>query len=73
MKARFFAESGTVLKVSYFRRFQEELGATRPTEIVIIDGLDPGWVTVMQYSNYAWRDIPDSWMQRDYLARFNLN
>ncbi|RDV00565.1 outer membrane lipoprotein-sorting protein [Trinickia dinghuensis] len=73
VKARFYAESGTLLKVSYFRRFQEELGAVRPTEIVIIDGLDPGWVTVMRYSNYAWRDIPDSWMQREYLARFKPN
>ncbi len=42
----------------------------RPTEVVIIDGLTPSWVTVMRYSNYAWRDIPDSWLQRDYLSRF---
>ncbi|MGN6652178.1 outer membrane lipoprotein-sorting protein [Trinickia sp.] len=73
VKARFYAESGTLLKASYFRRFQQELGTVRPTEIVIIDGLDPGWVTVMRYSNYAWRDIPDSWMQHDYLARFKPN
>ena len=73
VKARFYAESGTLLKVSYFRRFQEELGAERPTEIVIIDGLDPGWVTVMRYSNYAWRAIPDAWMQHDYLAHFEPN
>ena len=73
VKARFYAESGTLLKTSYFRRFQEELGAVRPTEIVIIDGLDPGWVTVMRYSNYEWRDIPDAWMQHDYLAHFSPN
>jgi outer membrane lipoprotein-sorting protein len=73
VKARFYAESGTLLKVSYFRRFQTELGTVRPTEIVIIDGLDPGWVTVMRYSNYAWRAIPDAWMQHDYLARFEPN
>ena len=42
----------------------------RPTETVIIDGLDPNWVTVMRYSDYAWRDIPESWLQRDYLPRF---
>lgn len=73
VKARFYAESGTLLKASYFRRFREALGAVRPTEIVIIDGLDPGWVTVMRYSNYQWRDIPDSWMQHDYLAHFKPN
>lgn len=73
VKARFYAESGTLLKASYFRRFKEELGTVRPTEIVIIDGLDPGWVTVMRYSNYQWRNIPDAWMQHDYLARFKPN
>ena len=73
VKARFYAESGTLLKASYFRRFQEELGTVRPTEIVIIDGLDPGSVTVMRYSNYEWRDIADSWMQHDYLAHFKPN
>ncbi|PMS16865.1 outer membrane lipoprotein-sorting protein [Trinickia dabaoshanensis] len=73
VKARFHAESGTVLKVAYFRRFQEELGAIRPTEVVIIDGLSPDWITVMRYSNYAWKEIPEAWMQRDYLARFSPN
>ena len=42
----------------------------RPTEVVIIDGLDPAWVTVMRYSQYTWRDTPDAWFQRDYLPRF---
>jgi outer membrane lipoprotein-sorting protein len=70
VKGRFYAESGKLLKTAYFRRYQLQLGVERPTETVIIDGLDPNWVTVMQYSDYAWRDIPDSWMQRDYLPRF---
>jgi hypothetical protein len=25
---------------------------------------------VMRYSDYAWRDVPDAWFQRDYLPRF---
>nr|WP_240702145.1 outer membrane lipoprotein-sorting protein [Trinickia terrae] len=70
VKARFYTESGALLKVAYFRKFQQELGAERPTETVIIDGLDPNWVTVMRYSNYTWRDVPDAWLQRAYLARF---
>lgn len=32
--------------------------------------LDSNWVTVMRFSDYAWRDIPDAWLQRDYLSRF---
>ncbi|MBC7484502.1 MAG: outer membrane lipoprotein-sorting protein [Rhizobacter sp.] len=70
VKARFFAESGHLLKTAYYRKFQAQLGRERPTEIVIIDGLDPAWVTVMRYSDYAWREVPDAWLQRDYLPRF---
>jgi len=68
--ARFYAESGRLLKKAYYRKFQPQLGRERPTEVVIIDGLDPGWVTVMRYSDYAWREVPDAWLQRDYLPRF---
>ncbi|WP_042303829.1 outer membrane lipoprotein-sorting protein [Paraburkholderia kururiensis] len=73
VKARFFAASGSVLKIAYYRHYQDQLGAARPTETVIIDGLDPGWVTVMRYSDYAWRDIPDAWLQRAYLSRFKAD
>lgn len=70
VKSRFFAESGHLLKTAYYRKFQLQLGRERPTEVVIIDGLDPAWVTVMRYSDYAWRDVPEAWLQRDYLPRF---
>lgn len=70
VKAHFFAESGHLLKTAYYRKFQQQLGRERPTEVVIIDGLDTSWVTVMRYSDYAWRDVPDAWLQRDYLPRF---
>jgi hypothetical protein len=70
VKGRFLAESGRLLKTAYYRKFAHQLGRERPTEVVIIDGLDPQWVTVMRYSDYAWRDVPDAWLQRDYLPRF---
>lgn len=70
IKARFFSESGHLLKTAYYRKYQPQLGRERPTEVVIIDGLDPSWVTVLRYSDYAWRDVPDAWLQRDYLPRF---
>jgi len=70
LKARFFSESGHLLKTAYYRKYQPHLGRERPTEVVIIDGLDPAWVTVLRYSDYAWRDVPDAWLQRDYLPRF---
>ena len=70
VKALFYTESGKLLKTAYYRHYLSELGNDRPTEVVIIDGLDHNWVTIMRYSDYAERDIPDSWFQRDYLARF---
>jgi outer membrane lipoprotein-sorting protein len=70
IKARFYAESGQLLKTAYYRHYERQLESERPTETVIIDGLDHQWVTIMRYSDYAWRDVPDSWLQRDYLSRF---
>ena len=70
VKARFYTESGQLLKTAYYRRYQPALGTERPTEAVIIDGLDPNWVTVMRNSDYAYREIPEAWLQRDYLPRF---
>lgn len=70
VKARFFSESGRLLKTAFYRRYREELGVQRPTEIVIIDGLDPSLVTVMRYGEFVAREVPESWLQRDYLPRF---
>lgn len=70
IKARFFAESSRLLKTAYYRRYQQQLGMDRPTETVIIDGLNPQSVTIMRFSDYLARTIPDTWMQRDFLPRF---
>lgn len=70
LKARFYAESTRLLKTAYYRRYQPQLGAERPTETVIIDGLNPQSVTLMRFSDYKARVIPETWMQRDYLPRF---
>lgn len=70
IKGKFYADSDRLLKTVYYRRYQKQLGADRPTETVIIDGLDPKWVTVMRYSDFNFRDVPESWMQRDYLPNF---
>ena len=70
LKARFFAESSRLLKTAYYRRFQPQLGAERPTETVIIDGLNPQSVTIMRFTDYVARNIPDTWMHRDFLPRF---
>jgi hypothetical protein len=68
--ARFYTVEERLLKTAYFRKFQPQLGVLRPTETVIIDGLDPEWVTLLQSTQYTQRDVPDAWLQREYLPRF---
>lgn len=70
IKAKFFADSGRLLKTAYYRRYQQQLGASRPTETVIIDGLNPQSVTIMRFTEYAYRNAPNTWFQRDHLSRF---
>ena len=70
IKARFLADSGRLLKTAYYRKFQQQLGAERPTETVIIDGLNPQSVTIVRLSEFVARNIPTSWFQRDFLPRF---
>lgn len=70
IKGKFFAESGRLLKTVYYRRYQPQLGRDRPTETVIIDGLNPQSVTLMRFSDWATPAIPQTWFHRDYLPRF---
>lgn len=68
--ARFYAESARLLKTAYYRHYQQQLGVDRPTETVIIDGLNPQSVTLMRFTDYTARTVPETWLQRDYLPRF---
>ncbi|MFY7941276.1 MAG: outer membrane lipoprotein-sorting protein, partial [Burkholderiaceae bacterium] len=70
IKALFYAESGRKLKTAFYRKFQQQMGAMRPTETVIIDGLNPQSVTIMRFTDYTARNLPVTWFQRDHLPRF---
>ncbi|MFD4839693.1 outer membrane lipoprotein-sorting protein [Achromobacter sp. NPDC058515] len=69
-KAKFYAASKALLKTAYYRSYRNALGRDRPTETIIIDGVNSKWVTIMRYDDFAWQDVPDAWLQRDYLPRF---
>jgi len=69
VKAKFYSDSGRVLKLAYFRRFEEALGATRPTETIIVDAVDTHLVTVIRYSDYRAEKVQDAWFEREYLPR----
>lgn len=67
IKAKFYSDSGRLLKVAYYRNFIDVLGKTRPTQTVIIDAVDTSLATVATSTDYGYQDIPDTWFQRDYL------
>lgn len=69
IKGKFYSDSGRVLKIAYYRKFQEVLGGVRPTETVIIDAVDTNLVTTVTSTDFHEQDIPDAWFQRDYLPR----
>ena len=70
VKAKFYSSSKSLMKIVYYRRFQQQLGGIRPTEVLIIDGVDKSKVTRMQLTNYRAITIPEAWFQRSYLPRF---
>jgi outer membrane lipoprotein-sorting protein len=67
IKGKFYADSGRLLKIVYFRKFAQQLGAVRPTEAIIIDAVDPSLATTATLGEYAYQEIPEAWFQRDYL------
>ncbi len=69
VKARFYADSGRMLKSAYYRAYQAVLGGERPTETIIIDAVDTNLVTRIVGTDYRPEQIPDAWFQRDFLPR----
>lgn len=69
LKGKFYAASGRLLKVAYYRKFKPLLGSIRPSEVLIIDGLDSKKITRMQFSSIEKVQIPEFWFQRNWLAR----
>jgi len=71
VKAKFYSDSGRVLKIAYYRQFRQRLGRVRPNEAVIIDAVDTSLATIAAFRDSEFRDVPDLWFQRDYLPRLD--
>ena len=70
IKGKFYSDSGRLLKIAYYRKVADVLGAMRPTETVIIDAVDANLVTTVDGADYRAQEMPEAWFQRDYLTRF---
>jgi len=72
VKSKFYSDSGRILKIAYYRKFEQVLGGLRPTETIIIDAVDAKLVTTVTTSDFRFQEIPDSWFQRDFLPRLKV-
>jgi outer membrane lipoprotein-sorting protein len=68
--AKFFSASKHLLKKSYYRKFKNVLGMMRPTQVLIIDGVDSRKATKLDFSNIQHKTINDSWFKKSYLPKF---
>jgi Outer membrane lipoprotein-sorting protein len=72
IKAKFYADSGELLKVLYYRNFVKRGDRVSPAQAVIIDAVNAALVTVFDIGELRFQEIPDSWFQRDYLPHLKL-
>ncbi len=73
VKGKFYSDSGRLLKIAYYHKYVEQLGAQRPSETIIIDAVDQNLVTTMSNADMRAEVIPDAWFQRDYLPRLKVD
>ncbi|NUB45436.1 outer membrane lipoprotein-sorting protein [Fertoebacter nigrum] len=71
VKGKYFTQSGKLIKVAWYRKLKNQMGVSRPTEIVIADGFDPNKVTVMSMSGFRAKTIPESWFNKEWLPNFS--
>lgn len=73
VKGKFYSDSGRLLKIAYYHKFEMQLGHMVPSETIIIDAVNKNLVTTMGATDYRAQEIPDSWFQRDYLPRLKID
>ncbi|HUI27839.1 MAG TPA: outer membrane lipoprotein-sorting protein, partial [Candidatus Kryptonia bacterium] len=52
VKGKFYADSGRLLKIAYYDKYQAQLGGVRPTETILIDAVDSNLVTTIASTDY---------------------
>jgi hypothetical protein len=73
VKGKFYSDSGRLLKIAYYHKYEKHLGAFRPCETILIDGVNTHLVTTINTSGHRAMEIPDSWYQRAYLPYLKVD
>ncbi|MGA7159486.1 MAG: outer membrane lipoprotein-sorting protein [Bacteroidota bacterium] len=68
-KAEMYLISGKHYKSISFDRYEESAGRTLLAQITITDRLREGRTTIMKYSSYAEKEMPEKYFNKDYLEK----
>jgi len=69
VKAEFYSLSGRLLKTCEYTGYQQLGGKVRPTKLVMVDALNKGEQSVLDYSAMKPRELPDRVFSKEYLRR----
>ena len=70
-KAEFYGLSGKLLKTCHYRNYIEAGGTRRPRTVVMDDALTAGSQSILDYSSFRVKDIPDKFFTKDYLKKLS--
>ena len=68
-KAEFFSLSGRLLKTCRYEDFRRLGGVMRPTKLLMVDAINQGEESRLEYSDMKLRELPDRIFTKDYLKR----
>jgi outer membrane lipoprotein-sorting protein len=70
-KAEFYSVSDRLLKTCRYEEFHNLGGKVRPTRLVMVDALQKGGESTLEYSNLKLRELPDQVFTKEYLRRLD--
>jgi outer membrane lipoprotein-sorting protein len=70
-KAEFYSLSERLLKTCSYDEFRNLGGKLRPTRLVMVDAVQKGAESTLEYSNLKLRELPDQIFTKEYLRRLD--
>ena len=68
-KAEFYALSGRLLKICRYQNYKDAAGGVRPIRLVMEDALIEGAKSVLEYSEFRLKDLPDRMFAKDNMRK----
>jgi outer membrane lipoprotein-sorting protein len=71
VKAEFYSVSNRLLKTCHYQDFRDLGGRARPARLVMVDALQKGSQSTLEYSQLKLRQLPDQIFTKEYLRRLD--